>query len=85
MNVALASLPGSNQAPNEDAAAATALVDVYEAMEWGQALRMLVAEGPAEWLRRVREVELADASKERWPRYKVSDDATIALCADMHG
>ncbi|MGW5688342.1 integrase [Nonomuraea sp. NPDC003754] len=59
---------------------ASCLVDTYEAMEWGQALATLAEAGPGEWLRRVREVELADARKSRWPRYKVSDDATIALC-----
>ena len=59
---------------------ASCLVDVYAAMDWRQALGMLTADGPREWLGRVREAELADARKERWPRYKVSDDATNALC-----
>ncbi|MFI6485572.1 hypothetical protein ACIBH1_47240 [Nonomuraea sp. NPDC050663] len=59
---------------------ASCLVDVYQSMEWGRALAMLAADGPEAWLRRVREIELADASKQQWPRYKVSDDATIALC-----
>ncbi|GAA4051091.1 hypothetical protein GCM10022248_17800 [Nonomuraea soli] len=62
---------------------ASCLVDTYSAMDWGQALAMLADAGPGEWLYRVREVELADASKSRWPRYKVSDDATIVLCQGL--
>ncbi|MGW4411923.1 integrase [Nonomuraea sp. NPDC004702] len=59
---------------------ASCLVDAYAVMDWSQALETLSEQGPAAWLRRVRATELADAGKVRWPRYKVSDDATIALC-----
>ncbi|MEV0616992.1 protein phosphatase 2C domain-containing protein [Nonomuraea sp. NPDC050404] len=62
---------------------ASCLVDVYALMDWNHALRMLAVDGPGAWLRRVREAEQADTNKKRWPRYKVSDDATIALCREL--
>jgi hypothetical protein len=37
-------------------------------------------DGPTQVISRVREVEDADPTGARWPRYKHSDDATAAFC-----
>lgn len=54
-------------------------VDRFDLATWDQALEELVDEGPAHWLHRVRQAELSDPQGQRWPRTKVSDDATAAL------
>jgi hypothetical protein len=59
---------------------AARLVDVFEAQAWPDALRELRKSGPDEWIRRVRELEATDADLTRWPRYRASDDAALALC-----
>ncbi|MEU1734409.1 hypothetical protein [Streptosporangium sp. NPDC020145] len=59
---------------------AASLVDLYQAMSWKDALKEFASEHPYKWIERVREIEIADSDAVRWPRYKTSDDATLALC-----
>lgn len=59
---------------------AARLVDMFEAQAWPDALRELRKSGPDEWIRRVRDLEATDVTLTRWPRYKISDDAALALC-----
>jgi hypothetical protein len=40
--------------------------------------------GPTHVISRVRDLEDADPSGSRWPRYKRSDDATAAFCLLRH-
>jgi hypothetical protein len=56
------------------------LVEVYAAMDWTELLDSLQQHGPAHIICRVRELEDADPTGARWPRYKRSDDATAAFC-----
>jgi hypothetical protein len=56
------------------------LVEAYAVVDWPQLLTMLDHHGPASVIARVRDVEAADPSGARWPRYKHSDDATAAFC-----
>ncbi len=57
---------------------ASRLVDSFNTMNWGQLLGLLSTEGPSALLDRTRAVELTDPVGERWPRFKRSDDATVA-------
>ncbi|MFE6460035.1 hypothetical protein ACFVP0_21620 [Streptomyces cinereoruber] len=57
---------------------ASRLVDSFHTMNWEQLLDLLRTEGPAALLDRTRVVELSDPAGERWPRFKRSDDATVA-------
>jgi hypothetical protein len=59
---------------------AARLVDVFEALPWPDALQELRKSGPDEWIGRVRNLEATDATLTRWPRYRISDDAALALC-----
>lgn len=59
---------------------ASCLVDRYGLTGWPQLLRMLDEDGPGELIARVRAAEDADPTGSRWPRYKRSDDATVAYC-----
>jgi hypothetical protein len=56
------------------------LVDLYAVVDWPELLDSMQQHGPAYVISRVREVEEADPTGARWPRYKRSDDATAALC-----
>ncbi len=56
------------------------LVDCYAVVDWLELLGSMQQHGPAHVMSRVREVEDADPTGTRWPRYKRSDDATAALC-----
>jgi hypothetical protein len=56
------------------------LVEPYAVVDWRQLLTMLELHGPAHAIARVREAEGADPAGTRWPRYKRSDDATVAYC-----
>jgi len=58
---------------------AAALVD-YGLATWEEILDILQNSGPAELIRRIRHAETSDPHGDRWPRYKISDDATAALC-----
>ncbi|MFF7051081.1 integrase [Streptomyces griseorubiginosus] len=56
---------------------ATRLVDRFELTTWREALAVVDSFGPAELIRRVREVEAGDPEGQRWPRGKSQDDATL--------
>ena len=56
------------------------LVDLYAVADWPELLDSMQQHGPANIISRVREVEGADPTGSRWPRYKRSDDATAAFC-----
>jgi hypothetical protein len=56
------------------------LVELYAVMDWTELLDSLEQYGPIHLISRVREVESADPTGARWPRYKRSDDATAAFC-----
>ncbi|MFJ3505718.1 integrase [Streptomyces sp. NPDC090135] len=57
---------------------ASRLVDSFGVLTWSQLLNVLRSEGPSALIARTREAELADPVGERWPRFKRSDDATVA-------
>ncbi len=52
------------------------LTERYRQATWPEVSAIITEHGPAEVIRRVRAVEAADASAERWPRSKLRDDAT---------
>jgi hypothetical protein len=56
------------------------LVDLYAVVDWLELLGSMQQHGPAHVMSQVREVEDADPTGTRWPRYKRSDDATAAFC-----
>jgi hypothetical protein len=56
------------------------LVDPYAVVDWTELLSSLQQHGPTHLISRVRQLEDADPTGARWPRYKRSDDATVALC-----
>jgi hypothetical protein len=58
----------------------SSLVDLYAVADWPELLDSMQQHGPANIISRVREVEGADPTGSRWPRYKRSDDATAAFC-----
>ena len=58
----------------------SSLVDLYAVADWPELLDSMQQHGPATIISRVREVEGADPTGSRWPRYKRSDDATAAFC-----
>jgi hypothetical protein len=47
-------------------------------LSWQDLIAFLASNGPAALLRNVRATELSDSNMSRWPRMKVSDDATAA-------
>ncbi len=55
---------------------ATRLVDRFGLADWTDVLDVL-ASGPDELIRRVREAENSDPDGQRWPRGKARDDATV--------
>jgi hypothetical protein len=57
----------------------TRLVSPFEQTNWPGLLAAVLNSGPASVIKHVRSIEAADARGERWPRFKVSDDATIAV------
>jgi hypothetical protein len=58
------------------------LVAPFEQADWPGILSLVREIGPAALIERIRALESADAQRTRWPRFKVSDDATIAvICA----
>lgn len=59
---------------------ASSLVDCYHDTTWSGLLDTLEEHGPQKAIARVRELEKSDPEGIRWPRYKISDDATAALC-----
>jgi hypothetical protein len=61
------------------------LVELYAAAGWPELLDSMQEHGPTHVISRVRELEDADPSGSRWPRYKRSDDATAAFSAIQNG
>lgn len=59
---------------------ASCLVDHFNMATWADLLHLLKQRGPQSLINEVREAEDLDPEGVRWPRYKRSDDATVALC-----
>jgi hypothetical protein len=59
-------------------------VDLFKVTDWAGVLDLLETSGPLELIARVRSIELDDEDTTRWPRNKVSDDATAAYCDQLH-
>lgn len=55
---------------------ASRLADRYHLATWDQMCAILAGGGPAEVIRQVRDAERTDPDGQRWPRGKISDDAT---------
>lgn len=53
-------------------------VEPFGLYDWRGALDVLRESGPDELIRRVRTAEASDPEATRWPRNKISDDATAA-------
>jgi Protein phosphatase 2C len=56
---------------------ATRIDDLYHELGWPAMIDVIRDHGPAALIRQVRAAEDADPDRERWPRYKARDDATI--------
>jgi hypothetical protein len=63
---------------------ATRLADLFGVTGWAGLAALAVDPGPAGLIERTREVERTDPGAVRWPRNKVHDDATAAVC-DLGG
>jgi len=59
---------------------ATRLVDLFNQHDWGGILDILGTNGPTALINQVRAMEATDSSGARWPRNKLSDDATAVYC-----
>jgi hypothetical protein len=57
---------------------AARLVEPFHVIDWNGLLDILTSDGPRQLLRQLRRVEASDPEARRWPRYKRSDDATVA-------
>lgn len=57
---------------------ASRLVAPFRQTSWQGLLSLVREAGPAALIDAVRQAEADDAEKLRWPRFKVSDDATVA-------
>ncbi len=57
---------------------ASRLNDVFREMSWPQILDLLEGQGPDELIAATRSFEVHDPDAKTWPRYKQSDDATVA-------
>ncbi|MGP4027597.1 hypothetical protein [Actinomadura sp. 3N407] len=60
---------------------ATRLADMFGVTDWDGLAGLAVDPGPAGLIERTREFERTDPRAVRWPRGKVHDDATAAVCA----
>ena len=56
---------------------ATRIDDLYHQLGWPAMMDVIRENGPAALIRQVRAAEDADPDRERWPRHKARDDATI--------
>jgi hypothetical protein len=56
---------------------ATRIVDRYDVLTWPQAIDVVRDKGPEALITQVRAAEDSDPARERWPRFKFKDDATI--------
>ena len=59
---------------------AALLVTDYRLLDWRGYLDLGYRDGPAGIIAATRTAERADPDRTRWPRQKVSDDATAAVC-----
>ncbi|WP_433468079.1 hypothetical protein [Spirillospora sp. CA-128828] len=59
---------------------ATRLADLFGVTDWAGLAALAVDPGPARLIERTREIERTDPRAVRWPRTKVHDDATVAVC-----
>jgi hypothetical protein len=57
----------------------TRLVTPFGQADWPGILNLALKTDPAAVIEHVRKVEATDTAGKRWPRFKVSDDATIVL------
>jgi hypothetical protein len=62
----------------------TRLVTPFEQDDWYSLLDLSVNYGSKAVIERVRRTELDDPDGNRWPRFKISDDATIAIISTDH-
>ncbi|WP_131739973.1 integrase [Actinomadura roseirufa] len=60
---------------------ATRLVDRFRLTGWAEVARLADESGPGALIARTREAERGDPRGARWPRGKIHDDATAAVCA----
>jgi len=58
---------------------ASRAVDLFQEMDWPGCLDYLDKHGPRGLISYVREMEAKDPEGSRWPRFKASDDATVAV------
>lgn len=58
---------------------ASRAVDTFGEMDWKTCLDYLQEHGPRGLIRHVREIEAGDPEGRKWPRFKKSDDATVAV------
>jgi hypothetical protein len=59
-------------------------VDLFQLTDWAGVLDLLTTSGPRGLIERVRRVELGDIDTTRWPRNKISDDATAIYCDRLY-
>jgi hypothetical protein len=64
---------------------ATRITDCYHLTGWPELLGVIRKDGPAALIRRVRQAEAADPNGTRWPRSKISDDATVIWWPTRNG
>jgi hypothetical protein len=57
---------------------AARIVEPFHITDWRGLLDILSGDGPHEVIHQVRRIEASDPEGRRWPRYKPSDDATVA-------
>lgn len=57
---------------------AARVVDLFGIRDWPGVLELLRDRGPESLIREVRAAEASDPEATRWPRNKISDDATVA-------
>jgi hypothetical protein len=55
---------------------ATRITDLYQLLPWPAVIDVIRDHGPGKLIRQVRAAEAGDPDGERWPRAKLSDDAT---------
>ncbi|WUH96851.1 protein phosphatase 2C domain-containing protein [Spirillospora sp. NBC_00431] len=60
---------------------ATRLADMFGVTDWAGLAALAAGSGPSALIERTREVERTDPEAVTWPRSKVHDDATVAVCA----
>jgi hypothetical protein len=59
---------------------ATRVVDPFGLYDWRKVMDLLEKAGPTALISQVRETEAIDPDGTRWPRNKLSDDATAVYC-----